>query len=592
MKLNSLISQNKKTKNLIISLPVILILMLGFLSLISIQNVKASSPVTHTGVYIGQYCSFSGATVTCNNTGSYPIFYNYGESQTLMLYIDSYPNTAIITSITDNAGNTWVSANARTCTSGSSGYCEELWYVSQSSATAITGIVINYSPDATAVTLTASSSTTYLALNSFKAGISNGETNSLQVVKISDSQSLSQNIPSNSLVYVSTSIFSSGYDAGASGDYWNINTPTPLIWDSPICTSSCSAGLEINPWTGNALGANYGFNANVGMGVQTEYVTQSNTLNAIWSFSSGTTVPSSTTFSDIIFMSIWSQTGIIGNNCGVCSVTGGGTTLSTSYYTIHANQTYFYLTTTPSKGGMYLQNITTKIHGYTNTGIGKGTDTYSILVYSVPNTASITSNNPLVLVASLTKTITTGTTNLYTHWYPNTSIQNNSQFAIGIISKYTGLSIYESTGVNLNNDTTDALTNGIMNKITVYKANVTPDLFLGFIGYIPQSQTIQKATYLTTITCPSGSTCVNYQTTQIVTSTVTGLASPSGATLIITDLVTYLPIWIFPLIFGKMLGTTGLLYGLMLALILGIFMGLFPYWVIFLIIIMIYLLLR
>lgn len=111
------------------------------------------------------------------------------------------------------------------------------------------------------------------------------------------------------------------------------------------------------------------------------------------------------------------------------------------------------------------------------------------------------------------------------------------------------------------------------------------------------TNTIGTVTSYSTIT--STTTTGVATTTQTITTTVitNALQSPTGSALILTNLITYLPIWLLPLIFGFMggmfgFGSGGLLFGILMGLIVMQLSNQLPLYTVFLDAIMIYLLLR
>lgn len=120
----------------------------------------------------------------------------------------------------------------------------------------------------------------------------------------------------------------------------------------------------------------------------------------------------------------------------------------------------------------------------------------------------------------------------------------------------------------------------------------------------PQVTIIQTSTNVAT-TVTQFFTVTSTTTTGVATTTVTqtttivtnALQGTTGSIQIMNNLITYLPLWMLPLMFGAVggafgFGTGGLLMGLMFALVLAQLDGQIPLWTVFIDIIMIYVLLR
>jgi hypothetical protein len=227
-----------------------------------------------------------------------------------------------------------------------------------------------------------------------------------------------------------------------------------------------------------------------------------------------------------------------------------------------------------------IQTITTFITNIT----GSVSQTLQLLIYtsSATSTSNVGIGTPLNLVFAQSYSITSGTTNKII----NTAVNGVS----GTQNQLIGIGFVSSDHIYINKSSISGLYSlsgnpSIDSQPSSFTSIGSTSAITPYLCATGQYQSIQTQT--ATITVTSGGV---YTATS--TTVITGLANPTGAVAIITDLVTFLPFWIIPLIFAKMLGMPGLLYGLMIALLLGIFMGLFPYWTIFIVIVMIYLALR
>lgn len=560
-----------RMKSLLASIPIIITLILSIISIISFSPITHATAPTYStynwfGTISGSTCYFASMTGTANKG--------------LLLWVYSYPNTALITSITDTAGDIFSQVSyIATGTSGTSGYEVEVWYVILVSASGAGTITVNYSPSASQCAFSEAIISQPIGINSFYGGIATGTTNSLQIVAINVNQQLSFTAPANSLVLISTNIFSYGLIQSYALNPYLLTTSSPLIWINAL--GSCA-----NPCTNDVTGALPSGTTTWGFGIQGSYFTTSASLSLTFNYQSASAVPASTSFADTVFAIVLSTTSIGAPSCSgyTCTITGGGTTRLGTTKTIKHGVTYFYTSTTPTTG-IYLQNVTTLIHDYTNATVGYTTDTYYLVLYTNPTTGTqINSNNPLTLQLSQPFTITTGSTNVYAHWYPNLAISPSYTYAIGIISSYKGLTLYKSSGVTMENDTTDSITSGVMSKITIYQNNPSP-LFLGWYGYLPSQLVSQTFTQLTTYTCVSGSTCITSVSTitQTQTSYLYSLQGSNGAMGIVQDVTAYIPLWIFPLLLGAWFGLVGLFMGLIIGVGMGTAFGIVPTWLAFLI---------
>lgn len=283
-----------------------------------------------------------------------------------------------------------------------------------------------------------------------------------------------------------------------------------------------------------------------------------------------------------------------------CGVTGGGTTISASTFTPTANTTYYYVSNS-GNGGVTINNVTSKIQSYVNAVLGKTNDTVQISLYlsscsvnGEPETASV--NCPYINFGGFTRqfSVVNGVVNQWVHALVNTTINipPNSLYVWSIISKYSGLTIYEVNNAQPMFNTTEGLFSGSTWKpptqITLQRPNlksgVIQDLFLEWSGTQQVStQTITStSTSITTIT--SGQTAVTATSTAIQTVT-TQLYSRASTSVTpqndIQDLETFFPVWIFPILFSPF-GIQGVLTGFMMGIVLGALLGIIPLWAAFL----------
>ena len=281
-------------------------------------------------------------------------------------------------------------------------------------------------------------------------------------------------------------------------------------------------------------------------------------------------------------------------SCQNCGITGGGGTKGTTIFSLTMpNETLLYIQDAPV-GGAMIQNITTEVN-YTNSGAGKSIDYIYVCIYELPSgtlqgTTAISSSNPLhQSYCTIIHSISTGQTNQFIHWYPNVLVPPSTTFAITIMSRFTGLSLYQDTVDNivLNGDTADYT--GTAGEPPINLSNffiVNPPIWFFFTGSqtsitTTQNQTIQT---ITTITCLSGSTCTTATTTvlQTFTSIIYSMQGTAGAVANIQDIIAFLPVWVLPLIMGVLFGVIGLLFGGVVGLGMGIMLGIIPLWFAFL----------
>jgi hypothetical protein len=511
--------------------------------------------------------AYYGDSLTCGSFGGSTTI----QGDLLVIEVADYTG-ATITSITDASGDIWAKATS----SATSSWTTEIWY-SNAVSTSTGAITISYSTTPTYCW------TEFLDFNTFSSFLNIGTTTGYTyscytlcpVVNINKYVLLPPlNIPPASIV-VSVGATYSTELTGAGGCF----SPT-ITGQLPLTYITKAQGIfsnTINGWMGYyyTVGGNSSFRntyeENICAGEPAN--------NGLYGTYIGTYA-----------IAVFSTNGLSPQPQSITGVTGGNG-LSSSSYSLKSNETIFYPAET-GQGTLVLSNLTTRIKSISTDG---GNANITLSVYELPSVYytlyPITTANAFQRVFFYTWNLPNNA-NAQTLWViPNIAITNGSSYAIGLSTDRKGIDVFGTTNsITLDNDTVD----GYNPKLITTYSNSTNPLYLTASWYIIPPETNNTVDVYTTYTCPTGSTCTETGSTTTYTfdTTITNLASPTGGVLILTDMITYLPIWFFPLLFGKLLGTTGLLYGLMLALILGIFMGLFPYWTIFLIIIMIYLLLR
>lgn len=272
-----------------------------------------------------------------------------------------------------------------------------------------------------------------------------------------------------------------------------------------------------------------------------------------------------------------------------CQITGGGTQISASVFSLTANTTYYY-TANSGIGGLTITNITSKIFSYVNNVAGKSNNTLQITVYL----SSCSSNG--VPIFSLTCPYTNFGTFAEDFYIPNSTskqfihipstskitIPANVTYVVAMIDKFSGLSIYQALNAQPMYSTNEGTFSGANwkppNTITIQNPT-TPQLFLEWFGYSNQGVKVFTSTSSTIVTCSSGSSCITGTATTQLTQTTVLYSRSSGATPTndLQDLETYFPIWIFPLIFSPF-GIQGVLVGALIGTVLGALLGIVPLW--------------
>ena len=571
------------------------------------NNIVTSTSQTNTSTASFTYTSVSGI-----NAGDLQLlkFVSCGTEVTGQSspYHNGIFNTAgHVTTVTDVTGDTWTTFNSQDVT----GYkntdnCAIQVFsskalstttgtitvtLSQSTATVFT-IYSDYNTDATAfysVSFIGSSEQCSKGVT-YGSGLYAGtpyscnNSDNSQIVSTKTLSSGTYNLPSDSLTIAIAETSCGGglgsYQTGNGGLY---NAFSNYLAGNSVATS-CITGQQAS---GYALSFSYLYTPTA---LQTSTTLQMNmggypltgtpNSNVYQSYSCTVNLVSSTCFEwdnwlSILIVNFNGQGGststpatIYNNGCSFNPIAN----VSTHYGNLKSNQTvFFYGQSTTSQ--IFL-NLTFYIKSVTAQSIG---DILNVNIYTNSNQNGITNANPLNLVYTAQSTLRTTSTAFKVSLLPNIALPNNGQYAFGLSSKHNGIIIYRgNTGLTLYNDTADGY-----NPLQLTTLGTAQTYSMCMFGLIA----------LPAITINvSGN---NNGGTVTITSVITNLASPVGGALIISDLVTFLPFWILPLLFTALLRTTaGLLYGLMIALMLGIFIGLIPYWTIFIVILMIYLLLR
>lgn len=586
-------------KQIIPSLLVLSILALGFLILIPIPKVKATTPTMSyqaTG-YCGAPCQ-TGEINEFGTVNSFSPVANIGNGLVDEIFcypggnINLDPNsqqysaiipTYSITSITDTLGDVWSGIPVQF--DSEYGYGEYIWYTNIVSTSATTMVIdLNTSPGyAGSCVYELYLITTGISVNNYNGipgGINSGT--GIYHVTANHFSLTSQDIinPTNTINFITG---------------WISPTPTTSATGVSISITNISPVTSLR--TEDA-------------GVTPQFY-----MNSLYQYISSAFVSGYTMLYNLTSMpngiGYYAGLSVVSFNLGAtgssncsnqsCGVVGGGSTLdSTTSFQLIANTTYYYTGTT-STGGLTIQNITSKIAAYTNGNSGKSTDTYEIAVYSMNAgssfpTAVLNSGNPFVRTFNINGTIQTGSTNQFIHGGTlNLVIAPDTSYAVSIISKFTGLSIYHTVNSEPMNYTNDGTFSGATwsPPYNIIDKTTSPfNLYLFWYGITTPNLLITTTVTTDLTTCAVSSTCtVNLFTTwTTTTSTINNLQGGTGGEAMISNLVTYWPIWLLPLFFTPF-GIQGVLLGFIFGTLLGALLGVIPLWAAFiLVLVTIYLL--
>jgi hypothetical protein len=578
-----------QTKSIAPTILVFMILALGFLILIPIPKVKAATPTMSfiAEGFCGNPCQISeinefGAIggfnpsthignglvdeVLCQPGGN--INLDPGSQQ-----FNAVIPTFSITSITDNVGDVWAGIPLQ-FNGGGNSFGEYIWYTNiiTTGATTLT-ITLNTTPgQVNTCVFDLWLITTGISVNNYN-GVP-GFVGAGTGVFFVGSKTL--NLASETVINPTNTInFIVGW-TNATG----VGTPgfgTTITNISPVTTLRTIAAC-LNP----CIAADFYYQY-----ISSAFVSGYNVAFAFSSMSPGNKFG--------VGLSVVSfNLGVTGSsNCSnqSCGVVGGGSTLdSTTSFSLIANTTYYYTGTT-STGGLTIQNITSKIAAYTNGNSGKSIDTYLLGVYSLNAGSSfpgavLNSGNPLVRIFNINGTISTGQTNQFIHGGTlNLVIAPDTTYAVSIISKFSGLSIYHTINSEPMNYTTDGTFSGATWKPPyniVDKATSPFNLYLFWYG-ITTPNLLTTTTVTTDLTtCAVSSTCT--ANTVLVwtttTSTINNLQGGTGGIAEISNLITYWPIWLLPMFFIPF-GIQGILVGFIFGVIVGGVLGIIPLWAAF-----------
>lgn len=373
--------------------------------------------------------------------------------------------------------------------------------------------------------------------------------------------------------------------------------PTPqgaIVFSSDWLNSTQTDGLTATQQ--NNLGLQYLTSLNLGGGNSYLYVrdfygyysgTQPSTIYKT-SWISSSSIPNSNYPIGQLVVLLQSTT-LNPTNCNPnCMISGGGT-ISNTVFSLTANTTYYYVSET-GIGGITLNNISSKISSYVNNGVGKSNDTFQITIYQSACTSggvpifSLTCPYTNFGLFTFTKYIANGTSKQWIHMPTNFNviIPANGSYVIGMISKFSGLSLYTANNIQPMYSTTEGIftaTNWKPPSTISIQTLTTPPIFIEWFGNINSLISTSTQTSSSIVTCTSGQFCITNTTTVVQVQTTYSYSTSSGASQlnVIQDFESYFPVWIFPLIFSPF-GIQGVMIGFLIGVILGVLLGIIPLW--------------
>lgn len=238
---------------------------------------------------------------------------------------------------------------------------------------------------------------------------------------------------------------------------------------------------------------------------------------------------------------------------------------STHYVSLISNETYlFYSQTTTSQ---MLLNFTVFFHSITVYASG---DIINLNIYGVANQNAITNVNTLPLMYTYQKTLLTTSTPFKISLGLSIALPNNGQYVFALSSKHDGIQLYAGNlGNTLYIDSTDGYN---PTSLTTLGTGQSSSICMYTLTAMPELITNIGVTMTTTVGA----------NTIYVTTYLYSLQGSNGAVAIIQDMTAYLPIWIFPLLLGAWFGLVGLMMGLVISLGMGTAFGIIPLWLTFL----------
>lgn len=598
------VNAERRDRNILLSTPIILIVLLSFLSIFipEIPQAHATS-LTFTKITSGEGETGSSFTLS-------PVFNPHtdcnGSCLGLAVAISIYelPVTASLTSIVDYANsdcgrsaNNWAKI-ARTVSVGSGDktpFAIEQWWtlVTCASNNTYWNFQFNFA---------ASCNVCAVAIYYSNMPVSYSNQVGSNYLTVSNNALSSITIP-----FLNGQVSSQKFTFGQGANYIVFNSAQ--INQSGTC--QCTSAIPNSPLSGIGM---FGDNpdgiavyqdsqaiisANGSVVIQqfsTQFSTNSRTGNPEYGCGFLKTL-ACTTYQMVMLTSVFITGQIQPPSCQNCGIVGGGTTKGTVGVTLFThsmpNETILYTADSPV-GGVLIANITSEAKEYNNTGTGKNLDFIYTCIYELPSGVlssahPISSTNPLKQVwCSLNNQISNGQTNQMIHAYPNIEVPPLTTYAVTLMSRFAGLYLYSTTdNIIMYSDTQDYTgTSGTPPLSLINFVSSTPPVWLNWIGSQSSVMTTSTLTSTSTYTCLSGSSCVTSTTTiyvtQVSTSLIYSLSGTAGAVANIQDITLFLPVWVLPLIMGALFGVVGLLFGGVVGVAMGVILGVVPLWFAFL----------
>ena len=539
-----------------------------------------------SGSNVNWNTNFAPAGVTC---GSAPVSCN---GLIFAITVQSFPYTAI-TSMTDNVGGT-VSTNDTyikvACTTGgvvTAGECIYYTLVNTVHTPTFLHIIISFATACVVCDIDFTYSNQPMALSNSGAVTPYTRLSALNSANI---PKLYSNVLSNTFTFSGSQQYAvlNAIDVNdtSTSVFVNYGVQSPLVTIHSTAPVDGTGSWDIASTSISPSGSSISYQFNV--------IPQTSSVND--KHFTCNTIYNCTSYYVNMVTAIFVQSTVQPPSCQNCGTVYGGATKATTTFTLNmANETLLYTGDSPA-GGNLIQNVTTEVASYTNGGSGKNLDVIFICIYELPSgtlqgNTPISSSNQLKQTTCATITsISTGQTNQFIHWYPNIEVPPSTTFAISIMSRFAGLSLYQDTidVLTLYGDTADyVLGSGTPPNFISNFFVATPHIYLVATG--SQSSLITTATAITQVTvCISGGTCtfttatVTQQVTQTLTSFMYSLVGTNGAVANIQDLTAFIPVWVLPLVMGGLFGVIGLLFGAILGLGMGSVLGIIPLWMSFL----------
>lgn len=252
------------------------------------------------------------------------------------------------------------------------------------------------------------------------------------------------------------------------------------------------------------------------------------------------------------------------NGCSFNPILNG----TTNYVSLISNETYLYYG--QSATSQIFLNFTVYIHAVTAYPSG---DVLNLNLYAINNQNSVSSANELSLVYTKQKTLQTTSTPYKISIGLSIALPTNGQYVFALSTHHNGIQLYKGNkGLTLYIDSVDGYNPTALS--TIGTPQTTPICMFALIA---------MPSIITTIGGIGGTVTQGTITiTQVTTSFIYSLQGSRGSEALVQDVTAYLPLWIFPLIFGVWFGLIGLFMGLIIGVGTGTAFGIVPLWLAFL----------